>query len=52
MSQTIDIAIELPTDWYSLENPSQLVEDAILAAVAESRVVLADECRNQCRSLW
>ena len=40
MSQTIDIAIEFP-DWHSLENPSQLVEDAILAAIAESRAVLA-----------
>lgn len=42
MSQTIDIAIEFP-DWHSLENPSQLVEDAILAAIAESRAVLAPD---------
>jgi probable rRNA maturation factor len=40
MSQTIDVAIEFP-DWQSLENPSRLVEEAILAAVAESRTVLA-----------
>ena len=40
MSQMIDISIEFP-DWHSLGNPSQLVEDAILAAVAESRAVLA-----------
>ena len=40
MSPTIDVAIEFP-DWQSLENPSRLVEEAILAAVAESRAVLA-----------
>ncbi|WGJ14617.1 rRNA maturation RNase YbeY [Methylocapsa sp. D3K7] len=40
MSQMIDISIEFP-DWHSLGNPSQLVEDAILAAVSESRAVLA-----------
>jgi probable rRNA maturation factor len=40
MSQTIDVAIEFP-DWQSLENPSRLVEEAILAAIAESRAVLA-----------
>jgi probable rRNA maturation factor len=40
MSPTIDVAIEFP-DWQSLENPSRIVEEAILAAIAESRAVLA-----------
>jgi probable rRNA maturation factor len=40
MSRTIDVAIEFP-DWQSLENPSRLVGVAILAAIAESRAVLA-----------
>src|SRR5664279_2949391 len=40
MSPTIDVAIEFP-DWQSLENSSRIVEEAILAAIAESRTVLA-----------
>jgi probable rRNA maturation factor len=41
MKPVIDVAIEAQ-DWASLEAPSQLAEAAILAAIEESRVSLAE----------
>jgi probable rRNA maturation factor len=40
MSPTIEVAIE-SGDWHSLGTPSRLVEAAVLAALEESRAVLA-----------